>query len=257
MTETVFNVPFWFELIAIVTGAISGSMSASRARYDFFGTIIIGITMGLSGGMLRDVLLAGYDVHIFAFERPELIIACIVTSLVVFYFGRIVTYLGRVTFFIDALQVGMWSIIGANKALAVGVGPVPAVILGVITAIGGGILRDVLMNRPVSAFQPAVYFGTVVMYGTIVFVVMRYFHILDDFSGFICLAAIMAFIIAADRFGWSSKPSRDLSVPMADALAKPVRTIRYKNRTAENIADEAARKKRAEEHEASRFKIRK
>lgn len=70
MLETVLTIPFWVELAATVAGAIAGSMSASRAQYDLFGTMVIATIMGLFGGVMRDILLQNYG--IYAFKTPRL-----------------------------------------------------------------------------------------------------------------------------------------------------------------------------------------
>ena len=243
MLESVLVVPFWFEMIATITGAISGSMSAQRAQFDLFGTVVIAIIMGLLGGIMRDILLQNYG--IYAFQKPELIVACVLTGCVVFYFGRITTYLNPVIDIIDGLSVGMWAILSAGKALAAGLSIVPAVILGTVVSIGGGVMRDIIMNRPVTAFQPGSLYGTAAVLGTIAYTLMRTYHIFDGASAIICLVIIMCIRFGSMAFGWHTRPARDLSEPVVDVMARPVRAIRYLNRTPENIADEKARRHHA------------
>ncbi len=224
MLEVVLPIPFWFEMVATISGAITGAMAACRARYDIFGTIIIATILGLFGGVIRDVMLQSYG--IYAFQHPEFIVACVITGLVVFYFGTLVTYLNRFIDILDALVVGMWAILGAGKALSAGLSFVPAVILGVVTAIGGGITRDVLMNRPVKAFQPSELYGSAALLGTIVYCLMRTYHVLDDYSAFMCAALIVVIVLSSMAFGWRTKPSHDFTSTVTDAVAKPVRALR-------------------------------
>lgn len=223
MLEMVLPIPFWFEMAATLSGAITGAMAASRAQYDIFGTIVIATILGLFGGVIRDVLLQNYG--IYAFQHPEFIVACVVTGCVVFYFGTLVTYLNRVIDVVDALTVGMWAILGAGKALSAGLTLVPATILGLLTAIGGGITRDVIMNRQVRAFQPGELYGTAALIGTVIYCLMRNFNFLDDYSAIICSAIIVAIVVLSTIFGWRTKPSHDLTGTVADAVAKPVRAL--------------------------------
>lgn len=224
MLELVLPIPSWFEYLATISGAIGGAMAASRAHYDILGTIIMATIMGLFGGVIRDILLQNYG--IYAFQRPELILACVITGIVVFYFGTLVTYLNRGIDIIDFLSVSLWGIIGAGKALSAGLGIVPSIILGLITSIGGGITRDVLMNRPVKMFQPGSLFGTAVLIGLIAYSIMRYFNILDDYSAILCSALILGLLLASETFGWRTKASHDYSDVVADAVTKPVRSLR-------------------------------
>lgn len=228
MLEVVLTIPFWFELAATITGAISGSMSASRARMDLFGTVVIATILGLFGGVMRDVLLQDYG--IYAFQKPELIVSCAITALVVFYFGQLITFLDKVIDIIDGISVGLWAVVSVGKALSAGLSIVPAVIMGTITAVGGGIIRDIIMNKPVSAFQPGSPYGSAAMIGSIAFALMKTYHIFDGFSAILCVIIIVAIRFSAVAFGWRTKPSRDLSEPMADAILKPVRALKVKRK---------------------------
>lgn len=231
MLETVLYIPFWFELTATTVYAVSGAMSASRAQYDLLGTVTMATIVGLFGGIMRDVLLQDYG--IYAFQRPELMIACIICGVVVFYFGRLILYLDPVTEVVDTIGVGLWTVVGAGKALSAGLGIVPSIIMGLLTAVGGGIVRDVLMNKPVAVFQPGSYYGSAVAIGATAFSLMHANHILDQWAGVICVTLVIGIRLGSVVFGWHTRPSRDLTVPMADALAKPVRALKGRDRLVE------------------------
>ena len=78
----------------------------------------------------------------------------------VFYFGKLATYLDPIVDLLDNISVALWAIIGASKSLSAGLTVIPSVVLGTITSIGGGISRDVLMNRPPVAFQTGPIYGS-------------------------------------------------------------------------------------------------
>lgn len=223
MLEVVLNIPFWLELLATVTSAVSGAMVASRARYDIFGTVVITIITGLFGAIFRDILLQDYG--IYAFQNPSLIIACVVTALVVFYFGQLVTYLTRLVDLIDTFALGMWGVITVGKALSAGLSIVPAVMLAAIASVGGGIVRDALMGRPITAFQPGSLYGTAAVVGSTVFALMKTYGILEPYAPIICVALVTVIRISSLAFGISTKPSHDLSMPLLDAMSKPVDAI--------------------------------
>ena len=149
--ETAFDLPFWFEFAATVTGGLSGGMSAVRARYDIFGTVAIACITGMGGGIIRDILLQNYG--LYAFQSPWFLLSCALAGVAVFYFGKLATYLDPIVDLLDNISVALWAIIGASKSLSAGLTVIPSVVLGTITSIGGGISRDVLMNRPPVAFQ--------------------------------------------------------------------------------------------------------
>ena len=109
---------FWLELAAALTGGLSGAMSAVRARYDIFGVACIAIITGLAGGIMRDLLMQNYG--IYAFQKPTLIIACAGAGVVVFYFGKLATYLDPIVDLLDNLSVALWAVISVGKSLSAG-----------------------------------------------------------------------------------------------------------------------------------------
>ncbi len=219
MLEVALNIPFWLELAATVSGAIFGAMSAMRARYDLFGVCCIAIVVGLAGGMLRDVLLQNYG--IYAFQNPNLIIACIIAGIVVFYFGKLVTYFDPAIDLLDNVSVALWAVIGTGKAMSAGLDLVPAVILGTMTANGGGIMRDICMNRECEAFKAGTLYVTAALIGCIAYYLIKQSHMIDAYAGIISVFVVLAVRYAAIFFGWRTKPPRDYS----DSVIEPVKSV--------------------------------
>ncbi|WP_139650890.1 trimeric intracellular cation channel family protein [Raoultibacter phocaeensis] len=223
MLETVLPVPFWLELAAALTGGISGAMSAVRARYDIFGTVCIACTCGLLGGVIRDVLLQNYG--IYAFQKPTLILACAVAGVVVFYFGKLATYLDPIVDLLDNISVALWAVLSVGKGLSAGLDIVPSIILGTVTAVGGGIMRDVFMNREPEAFQAGTLYGSAALVGSAVYALMRQNHLLEQWAPFACVALVLILRYASLFFGWRTKPPRDYSDVVTKAVARPVQSV--------------------------------
>ena len=226
MLETAFTLPFWFELAATVTGGLSGGMSAVRARYDIFGCVAIACMTGMGGGIIRDVLLQEYG--LYAFQSPWFLLSCAVAGVMVFYFGKLATYLDPIVDLLDNISVALWAIIGASKSLSAGLGIIPSVVLGTITAIGGGISRDVLMNRPPVAFQTGPIYGSAALIGCIVYCPLKANGILPDSAGVLCAALIMGLRYLSLILGWRTKPPRDYSDRVVESVARPARFIARK-----------------------------
>ncbi|MEQ3362110.1 trimeric intracellular cation channel family protein [Raoultibacter massiliensis] len=233
MLETVLAVPFWLELAAALTGGLSGAMSAVRARYDIFGTVCIACTCGLLGGVIRDVLLQNYG--IYAFQKPTLILACAIAGVVVFYFGKLATYLDPIVDLLDNISVALWAVISVGKGLSAGLDIIPSIILGTITAVGGGIMRDVFMNREPEAFQAGTLYGSAALIGSTAFALMKQNHLpeqlsslshmLDQWAPFACVALVLILRYASLLFGWRTKPPRDYSDVVTKAVARPVKSV--------------------------------
>lgn len=223
MLEAVLPLPFWLELAATLTGGVSGAMSAVRARYDMFGVVCIALTVGLAGGIVRDLLLQDYG--IYAFQNPSLILACAIAGVVVFYFGKLATYLDPLVDLLDNLSVGLWAVIGAGKALSAGLDIVPAVILGTVTAVGGGMLRDVIMNREPVVFQASTMYASAALIGSIVFAMMKQAHFFEQYAAVTCVLLILAIRYASLLFDWRTKPPCDYTDVVAGAVSKPVKEM--------------------------------
>ena len=189
MLDVALTIPFWLELAAALTGGLSGAMSAVRARYDIFGVACIAIITGLAGGIMRDILLQNYG--IYAFQKPTLIIACAIAGVVVFYFGKLATYLDPIVDLLDNLSVALWAVISVSKSLSAGLDIIPSIILGTITAVGGGILRDICMNREPEAFQAGALYGSAALVGCIVYALMSQNHILDNYAALSCVVLVL------------------------------------------------------------------
>src|SRR5690349_3438260 len=122
---------------------LSGGLAGVRARLDLFGIVVLSAVVGLAGGITRDLLI-GIPPATF---RDWRYLAAVAAAGLVSYFGRpVLERIRRSVLLFDAVGLGLFCVTGATKALDFGVGPVPAILLGAITGIGGGILRDVLLR---------------------------------------------------------------------------------------------------------------
>ena len=201
-------------------------MSAVRARYDIFGTVAIACITGMGGGIIRDILLQNYG--LYAFQSPWFLLSCALAGVAVFYFGKLATYLDPIVDLLDNISVALWAIIGASKSLSAGLTVIPSVVLGTITSIGGGISRDVLMNRPPVAFQTGPIYGSAALIGCMVYCPLKANGILPDTAGILCAGLIMVLRYLSLIMGWRTKPPRDYSDTVVESVARPMRFIARK-----------------------------
>ena len=125
--------------------AVSGALVAVRARLDLFGTLVLAGATGLGGGLLRDVLLG--DVPPPGLVDWEFLLVAVVAGVATFLWHPVVARWENIILTLDAAGLALFCVTGAQKASIAGLDLVPAALLGMITAIGGGIARDVLANR--------------------------------------------------------------------------------------------------------------
>ena len=134
---------------------LSGGLAAVRARLDLYGVVILAGVVGLVGGIIRDILLGALPPATFSDWRY--LATAAVGGLVTFFAGPTLERLSHPLNVFDAAGLSLFCVTGATKALAFDVGPAQAVLLGVITATGGGMLRDVLVGEVPTVLRRELY----------------------------------------------------------------------------------------------------
>jgi uncharacterized membrane protein YeiH len=136
--------------------AVNGALTALRvARLDIVGVITLGVITALGGGIIRDVLLGSLPPATFSDWRYLAVAAG--GGLVAFTSGRHLERLNSAITLLDAAGLSLFAVTGATKALELGLGPAQAVLLGALTGVGGGTVRDVLIRRIPSVLSSGLY----------------------------------------------------------------------------------------------------
>lgn len=195
------------DLLGVFVFGLSGASLAVRHRFDVVGIVALATATGLGGGLLRDVLIA--DVPPAALRDQLYLVAPLLASAVVVVGHRLVDRLRRPVLVFDAGGLALFCVVGSAKALDHGLGVVAATFLGVVTAVGGGVLRDVLAREVPQVFRAdtALYAIPATLGAAAVAVVWS----LDAF-GAPAAAAIVAGVLVlrllAMRFGWRAPGAR-------------------------------------------------
>lgn len=168
MVEIV-QTPLALDLLAVFVGAISGGLLAVVRGFDVAGVVALAIVTGIGGGMIRDVLLNQLPVSL---DNPWYLATALGGAAIVFFAAGTMQRMGTVMLMADAIVLGLYGIVGAEKAIANGLELLPAILLGMITTIGGGTLRDVLTGRTPSIFQEGELYAVAALAGVIAFVAL-------------------------------------------------------------------------------------
>lgn len=188
------------ELVGIFFFAVSGSLMAARRGFDMLGSAFLGGVTGLGGGVVRDLILnqppASFE-HPIYFAPPILAAAC------VYVFTPAVQKLHRLVLLFDAAGLGLFCMTGTMKALEYDVHPFSAILLGVITGVGGGMLRDVISNVTPDLFNPRDIYALPAILGAVLTAFAWNLGILNIFVGFGIASLTFAMRLASIRFGWS------------------------------------------------------
>ncbi|WP_124711220.1 trimeric intracellular cation channel family protein [Gordonia insulae] len=139
--------------LGIAVFAASGALLGVRKDFDLWGIVTVGVLTGVGGGILRDLLL-GITPPTSVQNWPPIIVAA-VASLAIFFFHPTFTQLRRSVLILDAIGMGLFASSGAAVAIDQHVSAFAATLVGLLTAVGGGILRDVLANEIPLLLQPA------------------------------------------------------------------------------------------------------
>lgn len=143
----------FFDLAGIAVFALTGALLAARLRQTFVTMAFFALVTGVGGGSVRDLLIGA---PVFWVRDPSVAPVCFVVALVA-WFTPHRWWEGRALEWADAAGLGAYAVLGTVKALAYGVSPVPAMMMGVITGCVGGIIRDVLAGRPSILMRPELY----------------------------------------------------------------------------------------------------
>jgi uncharacterized membrane protein YeiH len=143
------------DLIGTFVFALSGAMAAVKNRLDLFGILVLSFAAGNAGGITRDLLIGA--VPPAAIDDWRYVTVSVFAGLITFWGFRIVRRLQDAVLLFDALGLAVFAVSGALKALAFGLHPLAAVLLGMLTGIGGGMLRDVLVAEIPNVLRAELY----------------------------------------------------------------------------------------------------
>lgn len=167
---TLQAVPLWLDLLCVGIGAFQGALFAIiYKRFDLVGVIAVAIITGLGGGILRDLFLA---VGRPSAMQDEYIITAVSGALLALVIGRWYRRSDGFVVILDSIAMSMFCVAGTYKALVFNASPLVAILLGVITAVGGGVLRDVVCRITPQIFSGGPLYATATALGATIFVAL-------------------------------------------------------------------------------------
>lgn len=198
---------YFFDLCGTAVFALSGALAAGRHRMDPFGVIVLASVTAVGGGSIRDALIGATPV--FWIRDPNYIIVILSTVLACFIFVRRPRRIPRYTLPVaDAFGLALFTVIGAEKTLNMGLGGMIAVVMGLITGVGGGIIRDLLCRQVPMVLRTEIY-ATASIIGGIGYTVSIAYGMGEKVA--LILAMVSALIIRLSAIKWHvSLPAFDL-----------------------------------------------
>ena len=163
-----------FDLGGTFVFALSGATAAVKHRLDLFGVLVLSFAAGNSGGIARDVMIGAVPPAAISDWRYTAV--SILAGLITFFWYRIINRLSSPVLVFDAAGLSLFAVSGAGKALAFHAGPVAATLLGMLTGIGGGMVRDVLVREIPTVLRTELY-AVAALIGAAVVVIGRMLHL--------------------------------------------------------------------------------
>jgi uncharacterized membrane protein YeiH len=175
-----------------VVFAVSGALTAGRHKMDIVGYVLIGTITGIGGGTLRDLLLGR---KVWWTSNPDELILCMVASIIAFFLISLAKNNNRSIVWLDAIGLGAFAVVGCHVGLICGAPFVVAIFMGMLTATGGGVIRDVLTNTKPMILSAGQLYATAALGGSFVYAFMvtqQMSPILAQALGFLTVLALRA-----------------------------------------------------------------
>ena len=195
-------VPAFIDYLSVDVGVLTGALFACDRKLDIVGVTVLGLVTGYGGGMFRDFLLQSHGVYFMS--HPYLLLACIALCVIVFFFRQTFDRIDSVVFVGDALSVGLFAVAGASKAFSCGAGVVMSIALGVLTAVGGGALRDVSVGEVPGIFKASNFYAVAALAGSFLYVVLVAYGCRDAFAAVLCVACVVMLRCLSVHFDWKT-----------------------------------------------------
>jgi uncharacterized membrane protein YeiH len=202
MTFAFDAAPVWLDLAGVFFFAVSGSLLAARKNIDIVGSLLLASLVGLGGGVIRDLILANGPPA--AFSNPAYLVPpLLATVLVYLVFASVQRFTSLLVLF-DAGGLALFCMTGTVKALDSGMNPVAAALLGVMTAVGGGLLRDVTANEVPELFNPNSIYALPAFLGAALTAVLGVAGAFNVLTAVAVAAIVFTFRVLAWRRSWQA-----------------------------------------------------
>lgn len=198
---------FITNIAATIAFAISGALVAARHRLDWVGFVFMACITGIGGGTLRDTIL---DVPVFWINDYHTIIVCSVAAIVTYFATQHISKRSKALLWADALGMALFTALGAQKAMALGMNIPVSIIMGVFSACLGGIIRDVIVNDVPVVFRREIYITASLLGASVYCVLHTYTPVAEGIA--LIMGGTVAFVIRALAI------TRNLSMPAHEGL---------------------------------------
>lgn len=197
----------YFDMGATLMWALSGAMLGAKRGFPFIGVFAVALVSATGGGLLRDGLFL-QDVPVLL-RMPIYLELVAIGALCVVLIGKFLRrwrWLEHGIAIVDAIGLGAYAVVGMNLAMRAGLPTGAVIFVGMVNAVGGSVLRDVLIGDPPQLLRPGIWLGGAALVGCILFPILHELHVDDTVAAFVTVVVVFVVRVLAVRFGIEAGP---------------------------------------------------
>ena len=200
------QLPYYIDLLGTLVFAVSGALAASDKNMykDIFGVTFTGFVTAVGGGTLRDMILGVRPTWVV---DGNYLIAITIGVLFAIAFKYYIIKFRRTFFIFDTIGIALYTVVGVQKSLAFEVSPLAAIIMGMFSAVMGGVIRDTLINEIPLIFKKEIY-ATACLSGAAIFVVLKLLKVDDNINSFVSVFIIIFIRVISVKYHLTLPKSR-------------------------------------------------
>lgn len=219
------SLPTWVDLASVVVGAAGGVVVARSRHLDAVGFVGLALLCGLGGGLIRDVMMQVGSVYML--DSPFAIPACVLTGLFAFLFPRPLDRAGSLIEWLDIAAVALFALVGTDKALVHGLLPASCILMGIMTGVGGGMLRDVFLGEVPRIFRRSNLYAVCALAGSLAYWCAVALGSVSKFWGAaLCIVVTIALRRWSLHFNVQSPTDVDLGPRVVAPVRRAARRVR-------------------------------
>ena len=216
--------PIALEFGAVLAGAVSGALTACNMRMDLIGVCALAGASSLGGGLIRDMILS--DQGVYMLDYPQAMLCCIVVAFLAFFFSSLIQRFEKPIAFFDIVSVALFCVMesillppAVSKVIvywlifhcAVIVIFSAGIVLGVLTAVGGGVIRDVIVGRVPAIFRASNFYAVCSLAGAVVYCLLVTHHMVKGWAALVSAAVVLSLRYLSLHYNWHTCAPIDLA----------------------------------------------
>lgn len=199
------DLAFWLDMIGTFAFGLSGGLLAVRRHLDLFGALVLAAAAATAGGAIRDTLIGAQPAAVLVDMRY--LSAAIAAGITAFLAHGLVERLNKPVMLLDAVGLGVFVVSGTQKALLFDLNPVGACVIGVVTAIGGGIIRDILVAEVPRVLREEIYASAAIL-GAMIVVTGDWLEVAPFVTAVVAFTVTFAIRVISVRMGLAIPKAR-------------------------------------------------